>query len=158
EVDDVDGHPEIETALVELYRVTGHRPYLDVAKRFIDLRGHGLLNPEHFGSVYLQDHVPVREADAVAGHAVRQLYLLAGVVDVAVETHDDELLAAAQRLWEDAFGAKTYLTGAHGSRHRDEAFGDPYELPADRAYAETCAAIASFQWNWRMLLATGDVR
>jgi DUF1680 family protein len=158
ELDGVDGHPEIETALVELYRVTGHRPYLDVAKRFVDLRGHGLLNPDRFGPVYLQDHVPVRQAEAVAGHAVRQLYLLAGVVDVAVETHDEELLAAAKRLWEDAFDTKTYLTGAHGSRHRDEAFGDPYELPADRAYAETCAAIASFQWNWRMLLATGEVR
>jgi DUF1680 family protein len=158
EVDAVDGHPEIETALVELYRVTGHRPYLDLAKRFVDLRGHGLLDPDRFGPAYLQDHVPVREAETVAGHAVRQLYLLAGVVDVAVETHDEELLAAAKRLWEDAFGTKTYLTGAHGSRHRDEAFGDPYELPADRAYAETCAAIASFQWNWRMLLATGEVR
>ncbi|MCP2167323.1 glycoside hydrolase family 127 protein [Goodfellowiella coeruleoviolacea] len=157
-VDDVDGHPEIETALVELYRVTGHRPYLDLARRFLDLRGHGLLNGERFGSAYLQDHVPVRRAQAVAGHVVRQLYLLAGVVDVAVETHDDELLDAAHRLWDDAFGAKTYLTGAQGSRHRDEAFGDPYELPPDRAYGETCAGIASFQWNWRMLLATGDAR
>jgi DUF1680 family protein len=157
-VDDVDGHPEIETALVELYRVTGHRPYLDQAKRFVDLRGHGLLDARHFGSTYLQDHVPVRQADEVAGHVVRQLYLLAGVVDVAVETNDDELLAAAHRLWEDAYGAKTYLTGAQGSRHRDEAFGDPYELPPDRAYGETCAAIAGFHWNWRMLLATGGAR
>src|SRR6266702_178578 len=158
EVDDVDGHPEIETALVELYRVTGHRPYLDMGRRFVDLRGHGLLGGARFGPVYVQDHVPVRRADAVAGHVVRQLYLLLGMVDVAVETHDDELLDAARRLWDDAFGAKTYLTGAQGSRHRDEAFGDPYELPADRAYGETCAAIASFQWNWRMLLATGGVR
>jgi uncharacterized protein len=158
EVDDVDGHPEIETALVELYRVTGHRPYLDQAKRFIDLRGHGLLDGERFGSTYLQDHVPVRQANEVAGHAVRQLYLLAGMVDVAVETRDDELMAAAHRLWDDAFGAKTYVTGAQGSRHRDEAFGDPYELPPDRAYGETCAGIASFQWNWRMLLATGETR
>lgn len=157
-VDDLDGHPEIETALVELYRVTGHRPYLDMAKRFVELRGRGRLNGEHFGSVYLQDHVPVREADSVAGHVVRQLYLLAGVVDVAVETHDDELMAAARRLWADAYGAKTYLTGAQGSRHRDESFGDPYELPPDRAYGETCAAVASFHWNWRMLLATGDGR
>ena len=155
-VDDVDGHPEIETALVELYRTTGHRPYLDMARRFVDLRGHGLLNGEHFGSAYLQDHVPVRQAQTVAGHVVRQLYLLAGVVDVAVETHDDELLDAARRLWADAYGAKTYLTGAQGSRHRDEAFGDPYELPPDRAYGETCAAIAGFHWNWRMLLATGE--
>lgn len=157
-VDDVDGHPEIETALVELYRVTGHRPYLDQAKRFIDLRGRGLLDGERFGSAYLQDHEPVRDATEVAGHVVRQLYLLAGVVDVAVETHDESLLAAARRLWDDAFGAKTYVTGAQGSRHRDEAFGDPYELPPDRAYGETCAAIAGFHWNWRMLLATGDAR
>lgn len=157
-VDDVDGHPEIETALVELYRVTGHRPYLEQARRFLDLRGRGLLAGERFGPVYLQDHVPVREATEVAGHAVRQLYLLAGVVDVAVETHDEDLLAAARRLWDDAFGAKTYVTGAQGSRHRDEAFGDPYELPPDRAYGETCAGIASFQWNWRMLLATGGAR
>ncbi|MET8854484.1 beta-L-arabinofuranosidase domain-containing protein [Amycolatopsis sp. NPDC004625] len=158
DVDDVDGHPEIETALVELYRVTGHRPYLDQALRFLDLRGRGLLDGERFGSRYLQDHEPVREADEAAGHVVRQLYLLAGVVDVAVEIRDDALLDAARRLWADAFGAKTYLTGAQGSRHRDEAFGDPYELPPDRAYGETCAAIASFQWNWRMLLATGESR
>jgi len=157
-VDDVDGHPEIEAALVELYRVTGHRPYLDLAARFVDLRGHGLLDGSRFGSVYLQDHVPVRQAETVAGHVVRQLYLLQGMVDVAVETHDHELLDACTRLWDDAFGTKTYVTGAQGSRHRDEAFGDPYELPADRAYGETCAAIASFQWNWRMLLATGGVR
>jgi DUF1680 family protein len=154
----LDGHPGIETALVELYRVTGHRPYLDLARRMLDQRGHGLLNGERFGSTYLQDHVPVRQADEVAGHVVRQLYLLAGMVDVAVETGDDELFEAARRLWEDAFGSKTYITGAQGSRHRDEAFGDPYELPADRAYGETCAAIASVQWNWRMLLATGGSR
>ncbi|MFE9749840.1 glycoside hydrolase family 127 protein [Saccharothrix saharensis] len=154
----IDGHPGVETALVELFRVTGHRPYLDLARRMVDQRGHGVLNGERFGSAYLQDHVPVRQAEEVAGHVVRQLYLLAGVVDVAVETGDDELFDAARRLWDDAFGRKTYITGAQGSRHRDEAFGDPYELPADRAYGETCAAIASVHWNWRMLLATGESR
>ncbi|MCO6010954.1 glycoside hydrolase family 127 protein [Actinoallomurus purpureus] len=157
-VDGVCGHPEIETALVELYRVTGHRPYLDVARRFLDLRGQGLLGEGRFGPAYFQDHLPVRAAEEVTGHAVRQLYLLAGMVDVAVETHDTALLDASRRLWDSAFHAKTHLTGAHGSRHRDEAYGDPYELPPDRAYAETCASIASFQWNWRMLLATGEHR
>jgi hypothetical protein len=49
-----------------------------------------------------------------------------------------------------------YLTGAMGSRHKDEAFGDAFELPPDRAYAETCAAIASVMLAWRLLLATGD--
>ncbi|MFI5954686.1 glycoside hydrolase family 127 protein [Cryptosporangium sp. NPDC051539] len=157
--DGVCGHPEIETALVELYRTTRHRPYLDLAARFVELRGRGLLGDEpRFGRHYYQDHEPVRDSTEVTGHAVRQLYLLAGVVDVAVETGDTGLLDAAARLWESAFGTKTYLTGAHGSRHRDEAFGDPYELPPDRAYAETCAAIASFAWSWRMLLATGDHR
>jgi DUF1680 family protein len=157
-IEAVCGHPEVETALVELYRATGQRPYLDLAARFVDLRGRGLLNDERFGPTYLQDHVPVRDATEVAGHAVRQLYLLAGVVDVAVETGDAPLLAAARRLWESAYLTRTYITGAHGSRHRDEAYGDPYELPPDRAYAETCAAIASFHWNWRMLLADGDHR
>jgi DUF1680 family protein len=154
----VCGHPEIETALVELFRETGHQPYLRLAHRFVGLRGHGLLGEGQFGAAYFQDHVPVVSADEFTGHAVRQLYLLAGVVDVAVETGDETLLAAAERLWDSAFASKTYVTGGHGSRHRDEAIGDPFELPPDRAYAETCAAIGSFQWNWRMLLATGGHR
>ncbi|WP_433040231.1 glycoside hydrolase family 127 protein [Dactylosporangium sp. CS-033363] len=158
--DAIDGHPEVETALAELFRVTGHRPYLDLAARFVALRGHGLLGPEgRFGQrAYYQDHRPVREATEVTGHVVRQVYLLAGAVDVAVETGDSELLRATERLWESAQATKTYLTGGQGSRHRDEAFGDPYELPPDRAYTETCAAIGSFQWTWRLLLATGRSR
>ncbi|GAA3340696.1 glycoside hydrolase family 127 protein [Amorphoplanes nipponensis] len=154
----VCGHPEIETALVELYRLTGHAPYLQLAARFVELRGHGLIAPDKLGPRYYQDHEPVRTAGEVTGHVVRQVYLLAGVVDVAVETHDTELLAAAERLWDSALAGKTHLTGGQGSRHRDESFGDPYELPPDRAYAETCAAIGSFQWAWRLLLATGRAR
>jgi DUF1680 family protein len=156
--DVIDGHPEIETALVELYRLTGHGPYLTLAKRFLDLRGHGLLGEGRFGPRYWQDHQPILDADEVTGHAVRQQYLLAGAVDVAVETRDARLLAAAERLWESALASRTYLTGGQGSRHKDEGFGDPYELPPDRAYAETCAAIGSFQTGWRLLLATGDVK
>jgi DUF1680 family protein len=154
----LDGHPEIETALVELYRHTGDDRYLALASRMIERRGHGLLGPGHFGSQYLQDHLPVREATEPIGHAVRQLYLAAGVTDVYLETGDATLLAAMEALWRRAVAEKTYVTGAHGSRHRDEAFGDPYELPPDRAYGETCAAIASFHWNWRLLLATGRAR
>jgi DUF1680 family protein len=156
--DVIDGHPEVETALVELYRLTGHRPYLELARRFLDLRGHGLLGDGRFGPRYWQDHAPLLAADEATGHAVRQMYLLAGAVDVAVETGDHELLAAAERLWDSALASKTYLTGGQGSRHKDEGFGDPYELPPDRAYAETCAAIGSFQLAWRLLLATGKAR
>ncbi|WP_336855516.1 glycoside hydrolase family 127 protein [Sinomonas albida] len=156
-LDMVDGHPEVETALVELYRLTGEKKYLDAANRQLELRGRGLLPEDRFGSQYFQDHLPIREAAHEAtGHAVRQIYLAAGIVDVYLENGDKSLLEAAESLWHSVFGHKAYLTGALGSRHRDEAFGDPYELPSDRAYAETCASIASFHWNWRLLLATGN--
>ena len=156
--DGIDGHPEVEMALVELWRETGERRYLELARRQIDLRGHGLLGDGRFGREYWQDHRPVREAPTVAGHAVRQLYLDAGAVDVAVETGDQALLDAVIRRWTDMVATRAYLTGGLGSRHRDEAFGDPFELPPDRAYAETCAAIASVMLSWRLLLATGEPR
>ena len=142
-------------ALVELSRHTGDERYLALAAAMVERRGHGRLAPQRFGPQYLQDHAPVREATEPVGHAVRQLYLAAGVTDVYLETGDASLLEAMEELWRRTFAEKTYVTGAHGSRHRDEAFGDPYELPPDRAYGETCAAIASFMWNWRLLLATG---
>ena len=154
----LDGHPIIETALVELYRETGTEAYRDLAAQFVDQRGHGLAGDSGFGHRYLQDHVPVRQETTEVGHAVRALYLEAGVTDVAVETGDKELLASSERRWADMAAAKTYLTGGNGSRHSDEAFGDRFELPPDRAYNETCAAIAAFQWSWRLLLATGEPR
>ena len=154
----LDGHPIIETALVELYRETGTASYLNLAQQFIDQRGHGLAGDSGMGRRYLQDHLPVRESLTEEGHVVRALYLEAGATDVAVETHDDELLQASIRRWEDMVATKTYLTGGNGSRHMNEGFGDRFELPPDRAYNETCAAIASFQWAWRLLLATGDAK
>jgi uncharacterized protein len=162
----VCGHPEVETALVEFYRLTGDVRLLALAKRYVELRGRpdvalpasGLLGDPRFPLSYFLHHLPVRNRSHATGHAVRELYLQAGVVDVAVETADTELLAASEAMWEDLFATKTYVTGAHGSRHRDESIGDAYELPSDRAYGETCAAIASFQWNWRLLLATGRAR
>jgi DUF1680 family protein len=157
-VDGVCGHPEIETALVELFRETGEQSYLDTALYFINRRGHGLLGPDRFGRHYWQDHLPIREAQSVEGHAVRQLYLLAGVADVYVEAGDESLRDAAERLWHEMVATKTYLTGGVGAHHSDEAFGDPYELPNERSYCETCAAIASVMFSWRMLMITGEAR
>jgi hypothetical protein len=154
--DEVDGHPEVEMALVELFRATGEARYLELARLFVERRGHGRLGDGRFGRGYWQDHAPVREATSVTGHAVRQLYLDCGVVDVATETGDRELLDSVRRRWLDMTATRSYLTNAVGSRHKDEAFGDPYELPPDRAYAETCAAIARLMLGWRLLLATGE--
>ena len=92
------------------------------------------------------------------GHAVRQLYLLAGVADVYAEAGDEELREAAERLWQEMVASKTYLTGGVGAHHSDESFGDPYELPNERSYCETCAAIASVMFSWRMLMITGEAR
>lgn len=157
-IDGIDGHPEIETALVELYRETAEQAYLDAAQYFLDRRGHGLLGAGRFGRHYWQDHLPVREAPSVEGHAVRQLYLLAGVADLYAEAGDQSLLEAAERLWHEMVATKTYLTGGVGAHHSDEAFGDPYELPNERSYCETCAAIASVMFSWRMLMITGEAR
>lgn len=157
-IDGICGHPEIETALVELFRETGEASYLTRATYFIDRHGHGLLPDGRFGRQYWQDHATVREADEVTGHAVRQLYLLAGVADVYAESGDESLRRAAERLWAEMVATKTYLTGGIGSHHSDEAFGDPYELPSERSYCETCAAIASIMFSARMLMITGEAK
>ncbi|WP_350277295.1 beta-L-arabinofuranosidase domain-containing protein [Kribbella sp. HUAS MG21] len=154
----VDGHPEVEMALVELYRETGDPDYLTQARLFVDRRGQGKLKHTIFPGEYFQDHVPFRELPSVTGHAVRMAYLAAGAADVHLETGDPTLLAALERLWDDMVATKLYLTGGLGSRHSDEAIGDRYELPSERAYAETCAAIATMQWAWRMFRATGAAK
>jgi uncharacterized protein len=153
-----DGHPEIEAALVELYRETAEARYLELAQALTDRRGHGQFAGGRFALEYYQDATPLRETHAITGHAVRALYLLAGATDLYMETGDEALLAVSLAQWDDLSSAKMYLTGGIGSRHAGEAIGDPHELPPDRAYCETCAAIASIMWNWRLLLATGESR
>ncbi len=153
------GHPEIEMALAELYRETGERRHLDLAAFFLEHRGRGWLGPGRYNSsVSYQDRVPVRDATTVEGHAVRAMYLATGVADVYLETGEAALLEALTRQWYDMVGGKLYVTGGVGARHLAEAFGQPYELPNDLAYCETCGAIGSVMWNWRMLLATGQSR
>jgi len=150
----VCGHPEVEMALVELYREVGERRYLELAQLFIERRGRGLIG----GSPYHLDHAPFKQLRELTGHAVRALYLCCGAADVYMETGDRELLDALERLWLDLVTRKMYVTGGVGSRHEGEAIGEAYELPNERAYAETCAAVANVMWNWRMLLLSGEAR
>ena len=154
------GHPEIEMGLIELYRETGEKRYLDLAIFFLDERGQGHLKPIYrwTPTKYYQDHVPVRDASTMEGHAVRQLYLTAGVTDAYLETGEQALFDAMLRQWHDMTERKMYITGGLGALHEGEAFGEPYELPNDSCYCETCAQIASIMWSWRMLLATGESR
>jgi DUF1680 family protein len=143
-------------ALAELARATGEPRYLELARLFVERRGTGTLGIHPFGQEYFQDDIPVRQAATMRGHAVRALYLASGALDVATETGDEDLSAAVQRQWANGVARRTYITGGVGSHHQDEAFGDDFELPADRSYAETCAGIASVMLSWRLLLATGE--
>ncbi len=141
-----DGHPEAELALVELYRATGERRYLDLAGFFLTQRQS------------VEDLSPIAERQALAGHAVRSGYLCSGGTDWYLETGDAAMLENLERLWQELVAGKIYLTGGVGARFAGESFGEPYELPNARAYAETCAAIAHAMWAWRMLLATGEAQ
>jgi DUF1680 family protein len=157
----VPGHPLVEMALVELARESGTRTYAEMARTIIARRGQNSLSAHGRKSSYFSDRVPVRESITVEGHAVRAMYLAAGATDVVLDGLDDAeggYLAALRAQWDHMVTAKMYLTGGLGSRWDGEAFGDPHELPPDVAYCETCAAIGSVQWSWRMLLATNEVQ
>ncbi len=148
------GHEEIEIGLVKLYRVTGNRKYLDLAKFFLDQRGNAQ-GHELYGK-YNQDDKPVTEQNEAVGHAVRAAYLYAGMADVAALTGNPEYLQAIDRIWDNVVNKKLYITGGIGATREEEAFGDNYQLPNDSAYNETCAAIANIFWNHRMFLLKGD--
>lgn len=149
---DAPGHEIVEMGLVKLYRITGEKKYLDLAKFFIDSRG----KENDPKKAYSQDHKPLIQQDEAVGHAVRAGYLYAGVADVAALTGNTEYLLAIDKIWENMVSKKLYITGGIGARHQGEAFGDNYELPNLTAYNETCAAIANVYWNYRMFLLHGD--
>ncbi len=152
----VPGHEEIEIGLVKLYRVTGDRKYLDMAKFFVDQRGNAA-GHELYGPYY-QDSLPIRQETEARGHAVRAGYFYSAVADVAALTGDTSYLPALNRIWQDVVDRKIYITGGVGARRRIEGFGGPYELPNATAYNETCAAVANMLWNHRMFLLEGDAK
>src|SRR6185369_11337213 len=145
------GHEIVEMGLAKLYRATGDKRYLDLAKFFIDVRGPG-------GDDYHQSRIkPVDQTEAVV-HAVRAGYLYSGMADVAALTGDERYLKAIDTIWENVVGKKLYLTGGIGALGAGEAFGRNYQLPNLSAYCETCAAVANDYWNLRLFLLHGDAK
>ena len=153
---DVPGHQQIEMGLVRLYRVTGEKKYLGLAKFFIDMRGQE--DKRKVYGAYCQDHKPLVEQEEVTGHAVRAGYLYSGVADVAALTGDEAYVNAINRLWEDMVSRQMYLTGSVGVVGHGEGYSRPFDLPNLKAYNETCAAIANAMWNHRMFLLHGDAK
>lgn len=145
------GHQIVEVGLAKLYRVTGKKEYLDLAKFFLDMRG-----PK--GSDYHQGHMRVVDQHEAVGHAVRATYMYTGMADIAALTGNEKYLKAIDNIWNDVVSKKIYLTGGIGATGAGEAFGKPYQLPNMSAYAETCAAIANVYWNQRMFLLHGDAK
>ncbi|TFG47651.1 MAG: glycoside hydrolase family 127 protein [Candidatus Brocadiia bacterium] len=170
----VPGHQEIELALVRLYRVTGQKRYLDLAKFFLDERGyaHGTerkpfdyTKAEKLGNKWLnrngimQDHKPIIEQLEPTGHAVRAGYMYSAMIDVAGNIDSPGYVNALDHIWNDVVKQRLYITGGVGSaQFHDEGFGQPYKLPNEKAYCETCAAMAFVFWNHRMNLLHGEAK
>jgi DUF1680 family protein len=150
------GHPEIELALIELYRTTGDKRYLVLAGYI--LQGDDRIKFNQDAYVYHFCGIPFTSRGHLEGHAVRAMYACCGATDYYMETGDESYLKTLNVLWNDLVTSQMYVTGGVGARSDGEAFGDAYELPNFTAYGESCAAIGNMMWNWRLLTATGDAK
>jgi len=148
QVKGVPGHQIVETGLIKLYQITGKEDYLKLAKYYLDNRGNP--NNHKLYGEYAQDHVPVIQQNEAVGHAVRAVYMYAGMTDIVAMAKDKAYENAVNNLWSNMVNKKMYITGGIGSRHDGEAFGANYELPNLTAYNETCAAIGDVYWNHRL--------
>lgn len=154
QVHGVPGHQIVETGLVKLYQITNNKAYLNLAKYFLDNRG----NPKNhklYGA-YSQDDIPVIQQKEAVGHAVRAVYMYAGMTDIAAIENNKAYGDAVNNLWNNMVNKKMYITGGIGAKHDGEAFGENYELPNLTAYNETCAAIGNIYWNHRLHNISGN--
>jgi len=143
------GHQVIEMGLVKLYRVTGEKKYLNLARFFLDIRG-----PK--GQQYNQANLkPVDQTEAV-GHSVRATYMYSGMADIAAIENDAPYLNAITKIWANLVYEKMYLTGGIGASGGNEGFADPFVLPNMSAYCETCASIGDIFFNHRLFLLHGQ--
>lgn len=154
------GHQEIELALCKLYRVTGKELYLDMAKKFLDIRGTNHV-PDGEGTMsptYAQQHAPVSQQKEPAGHAVRAAYMYSAMADVDALTGKTDYQNALNAIWKNLVNTRMHITGGLGAVHGIEGFGAEYELPNKDAYNETCAAVGNVFFNYRMFLLHKDAK
>ncbi len=152
----VSGHPEIELALIELYRITGNKRQLELAGYI--LQGDERAKFPERRTIYMFSGTPFTARTKLQGHAVRAMYACCGATDYYLETGDPAYWKTLTTLWEDLSQRQMYISGGVGARAEGEAFGEAYELPNARAYGESCAAIGNMMWNWRMLAASGEAK
>ena len=159
----VEGHQEIELALIKLYHATKDAKYLNLSNWLLEERGHGygvggIWDRKDWGTKYCQDDIPVKDITDITGHAVRAMYMYTGMADVAAVTGDTGYINALNRVWDDVVLRNMYITGGIGSSKENEGFTEDYDLPNESAYCETCASVGMVYWNHRMNLFTGDAK
>ncbi len=153
--------PSHYMGLIELYRTTGKKEYLGLARLSVELRD-SVAN----GLDDNQDRIPLKQHRKIIGHAVRANYLYAGVTDLYMEEGDEEYRAVIESVWEHLVSQKIYVTGGCGALYNGaspygnffdhqlvhQAYGYEYQLPNVTAYNETCASLGGVFWAWRMFL------
>lgn len=151
------GHQQIELALYKLYKFSGNKEYLELARHFLEKRGVDMKGfPEE--SLYsLQAYAPVAEQKEAIGHSVRMMYMYCAMADVASEG-DDKYIETLKKGFDDIINGKMYVTGGIGQIREYEGFVDKYYLPNERAYAETCAGIGLIFLCDRMLKLFEDAK
>lgn len=155
------GHQEIELALIKLWECTGDEKYLKLSEHFINTRGKGNesnISRQRLNKKATQSHLPVRDQKTAEGHCVRALYLYTAMADLARITNDSELLDSCRSIFDDIITHKMYITGGIGSTRNSESFTSCYDLPNEKAYAESCASIAMCMFAKRMLMIEADSR
>lgn len=99
--------PSHYMGLIEMYRTTGDKKYLELAKLAITLR-----DSVKDGTDDNQDRIPLKQHDKILGHAVRSNYLYAGVADLYAETGEAEYKDMLDKVWRNLIDKSSILPEA----------------------------------------------